>query len=206
MEVKNISVRDIIPYEHNPRKNEEAVEYVMNSLRDFGWKQPLVLDKDYVVIAGHTRLAAAKRLGMKEVPCIIADDLSEEKARAYRLADNKTNEFAEWDNEELQKELDALYESIEMDRYGFAIQIENIDQKGELEDAEEKFATELDEANNYVVLQFFTETDWERAQAIFGLEKVSSWDKYPTMRRYGIGRVVNGAEWLDKLEKVQDEY
>lgn len=205
MEVVNIAVNDILPYEHNPRKNEDAVEYVMNSIRDFGFKQPLVLDENHVIIVGHTRWMAAKRLGMKEVPCVIASDLSEEKARAYRLADNKTNEIAEWDNEELQAELDALYEQIEMERYGFAIQIENIDLKGELDEGEEKIARELDEANNYLVLEFFTETDWDRAQVIFGLERVATPDRNPNIRRYGVGRVIPGAKWLDILEKASEE-
>ena len=205
MEVINIDVRDVMPYEHNPRKNEDAVEYVMNSIRDFGFKQPLVLDENHVIIVGHTRWMAAKRLGMKEVPCVIASDLSEEKARAYRLADNKTNEIAEWDNKELQAELDALYDAIEMDRYGFAIQIENIDLKGELDEAEVPIARELDEANNYLVLEFFTETDWDRAIALFELERSATPDKNPNIRRYGIGRVIPGAKWLDILEKVIDE-
>ena len=205
MEIKNIAVNDIMPYEHNPRKNEDAVEYVMNSIRDFGFKQPLVLDENHVIIVGHTRWMAAKRLGMKEVPCVIASDLSEEKARAYRLADNKTNEIAEWDNKELQAELDALYEEIEMDRYGFAIQIENIDLKGEIDEGEEKIARELDEANNYLVLEFFTETDWDRAISIFGLERVATPDRNENIRRYGIGRVIPGAKWLDILEDVMDE-
>ena len=205
MEVKNVSVKDILPYENNPRKNEDAVEYVMNSIRDFGFKQPLVLDKNYVIIVGHTRFAAAKKLGYKEVPCIIADDLSEEKARAYRLADNKTNEFAEWDNKELQEELDALFESIQMDRYGFSIQIENIDLKGELEESEQKIARELGEANNYVVLEFFTENEWDRAQELFELERVATPDKNKNIRRYGIGRVIPGAKWLDVLERAMLE-
>ena len=202
MEVKNISITDIMPYEDNPRKNEDAVEYVMESIREFGFKQPIVLDENHVIVVGHTRFAAARKLGYKEVPCIIASDLTEEQIRAYRLVDNKTNEFAEWDFPELQKELDALYDAFDMEKFGFAIQIENIDQKGEIDEGEEKIARELDEANNYLVLEFFTETDWERAQAIFGLERVATPDKNPNVRRYGIGRVIDGSKWLDILENV----
>ena len=205
MEVVNLSIKDVFPYENNPRKNEEAVEYVMNSIREFGFKQPIVVDGGHVIVAGHTRYLAAKKLGLKEVPCVVATDLSEDQVRAYRLADNKTNEFAEWDNQALQEELDALYGIIDMDNFGFAIQIENIDLKGEIEEAEEKIARELDEANNYVVLEFFTETEWDKAQSVFGLERVATPDKNPNIRRYGIGRVIPGARWVDLLEKVVSE-
>lgn len=204
MEVKNVRIEDIIPYEKNPRKNEAAIPVVANSIREFGFKQPIVLDKDNVIVVGHTRFEAAKKLGYKEVPCLIADDLSDEQIRAYRLVDNKSNELADWDVAMLQKELDALYEAFDMERFGFSIQIENIDRKGELEDSEEKFARELDEANNYVVLEFFTESEWDRAQEVFGLERVQTRDKNPKIRRYGIGRVVDGREWLDKLERLAE--
>ena len=205
MEIKYVPIGDIIPYEKNPRKNDPAVDYVVSSIREFGFKNPIILDKNNVIVAGHTRLLAAKRLKMKEWPCIYAEDLSEEQVRAFRLVDNKTAEFAEWDTTKLQEELDALYEAFDMEMFGFSIQIENIDLKGELEEAQEKFARELDEANNYVVLEFFTEDEWDRAQELFGLERVQTNDKNPKIRRYGIGRVIDGREWLEKLERLVAE-
>lgn len=108
MEIVNISVDLLKPYENNPRLNEDAVPVVANSIREFGFKVPMVVTPDHVIIAGHTRLLAAKSLGMTEVPCIIAGDLTGEQVRAFRLADNKTAEIAEWDEEKLQAELDNL--------------------------------------------------------------------------------------------------
>ena len=92
MEIVNKKVSDLIPYENNPRFNDEAVDYVAKSIKEFGFKVPIVVDKDNIVVAGHTRLKAAKQLEMLEVPCIVADDLNEEQIKAFRLADNKVSE------------------------------------------------------------------------------------------------------------------
>lgn len=88
MEIVNRKVKELIPYEKNPRKNDEAVKYVKASIEQFGFKVPIVIDANNIIVAGHTRLKAAKELGMKEVPCIVADDLTPEQVRAFRLADN----------------------------------------------------------------------------------------------------------------------
>lgn len=111
-------VKDVKPYANNPRNNKDAVDKVAASLKEFGFRQPIVVDKDMVVIAGHTRLQAAKKLKLKEVPVLIADDLTEEQVRAYRLADNKTAEFAQWDFDKLSEELDGI-EDIDMEDFGF---------------------------------------------------------------------------------------
>lgn len=97
MEIVLKGIEELIPYENNPRNNDEAVKYVAESIRQFGFKVPMVIDKDGVIVAGHTRFKAAKELGMTEVPCIIADDLTEEQVKAFRLADNKVAEIATWD-------------------------------------------------------------------------------------------------------------
>ena len=101
-------VDEIIPYEKNPRINDGAVDAVAKSIQEFGWQQPIVVDKDLVVIVGHTRLKAAEQLGLTEVPCIIADNLTPEQVQAYRIADNKTGEIAEWDYTLLPMELKDL--------------------------------------------------------------------------------------------------
>lgn len=118
MEVKNVQIGDIRPYEKNPRINKDAVEYVSNSIKEFGFQQPIVVDKDMIVIAGHTRLKAAKKLKLKEVPVVIADNLTEEQVKAYRLADNKTNEFSVWDFDLLDEELFNVCDK-EMELFGF---------------------------------------------------------------------------------------
>lgn len=118
MKVIEKKLSEIKPYEKNPRHNEEAVQYVAESIKQFGIRQPIVIDKDNVIVAGHTRYLAAKQLKLKTFPCVMADDLPEEKIRAYRLADNKTAEKASWDIELLDMEL-AEIETIDMGLLGF---------------------------------------------------------------------------------------
>lgn len=118
MNVQYVSIEDIRPYEKNPRKNDDSVEYVANSIREFGWRQPIVVDADGVIIAGHTRYKAAKKLNMKKVPVLVADDLTDEQVKAYRLADNKTGEMAKWDFPLLNDELFDLCD-VDMDAFGF---------------------------------------------------------------------------------------
>ena len=95
--VQEIKLKDIKPYGKNPRKNDNAVPYVAESIKQFGFKVPIVIDRNGVIVAGHTRYKAAKQLKMKTVPCLVADDLTDEQVRAFRLADNKVAELAEWD-------------------------------------------------------------------------------------------------------------
>lgn len=118
MNIVERKLSEITPYENNPRRNDEAVPLVANSIKEFGFKQPIVIDKDGVIVAGHTRYLAAKKLKLKTVPCVIADDLTEEQVKAYRLADNKVSEAAEWDFELLDKELNGILD-IDMEDFGF---------------------------------------------------------------------------------------
>ena len=118
MKIKEMSVEKLIPYANNPRHNDTAVDAVVASIRQFGFKQPIVVDKENVVIAGHTRLQAAKVIGMDTVPCVVADDLTPDEARAFRLADNKTGELAIWDAEKLAEELAELSD-FDMNEFGF---------------------------------------------------------------------------------------
>ena len=122
MEILYIKTNLLKPYEKNPRKNDGAVEYVANSIEEFGFKVPIVVDKNNVIVAGHTRYKAAKKLGLKEVPVIVANDLSDEQIKAFRLADNKVAEQSEWDFDLLGDELAQILD-IDMDAFGFLDEI-----------------------------------------------------------------------------------
>jgi len=119
MQIVMMPIDEIKPYDKNPRKNDEAVDYVANSIKEFGFRQPIVIDANNEIVAGHTRHKAAKKLKLKEVPCIMADDLSPERIQAYRLADNKVGEIAEWDFKLLDLELDDLADLFDMSDFGF---------------------------------------------------------------------------------------
>lgn len=105
-------------YENNPRNNDGAVRAVAKSIKEFGFKVPIIIDSDGVIVAGHTRRKAAEYLGLETVPCIVADDLSPEQVKAFRLADNKTGELADWDFDKLEEELEEL-SNAEFDMSGF---------------------------------------------------------------------------------------
>lgn len=120
MDIREINIDQLIPYSNNPRHNDSAVEAVVNSIKEFGFKVPIVVDKNNVIVAGHTRIKAAKKLGMEQVPCVIADDLTPSQVKAFRLADNKVAELATWNLEMLEQELDELAElDIDMTGLGF---------------------------------------------------------------------------------------
>lgn len=121
MEVKELKLSEIKPYKNNPRDNTAAVEPVMQSIKQFGFKVPIIIDKNNEIVTGHTRYKAAKKLKLKTVPCILADDLSDEQIKAFRIADNKVSEFAKWDFDLLETELAALKE-LEYDMSGFGFE------------------------------------------------------------------------------------
>ena len=131
-----LPVSEVRPYEKNPRKNAEAVKYVKASIEKFGFKQPIVIDSNRVIICGHTRLEAAKSIGMAEVPCIVADDLTDAQVKALRLADNKVAEFSEWEMNLLGEELGELSEISDIDMGDFGFDLTEFDNIGM--DAEEK--------------------------------------------------------------------
>ena len=142
MEVKNVDIDSIKPYKNNPRNNDNAVEATATSIKEFGWQQPIVVDKDGVIIVGHTRLKAAKELGLKQVPIVVAENLTDEQANAYRLADNKTGEIASWDFSALEDELASITD-IDMKEFGFEdFEFKDGSDDTDLDDYEEPEATD----------------------------------------------------------------
>lgn len=120
MEVVTKSLHELIPYEKNARKNDKAVPLVAKSIEQFGFKVPIVIDRNNVIVCGHTRYKAAHALGIEEVPCIIADDLTDQQIKAYRLADNKVAEVSKWDKGILSLEMNEIFD-FDMSDFGFEI-------------------------------------------------------------------------------------
>ena len=136
LEIKYLNIKDIKAYNKNPRKNEQAIPFVMESIKQFGFKNPIIIDKNNVIVCGHTRYRSAEKLGIKEIPCVYADDLTEEQVKAFRIADNKVSEKAEWDLDLLNEELDDIL-NIDMDLLGF-------DEELDIDDEEQKEIEEVD--------------------------------------------------------------
>lgn len=153
MKIEQVSIADIVPYEHNARNNKQAIDKVKESIRQFGFKVPIVLDKDNIIVCGHTRYEAAIKLGMKEVPCIIADDLTDEQIRAYRLADNKVAEFSTWDFDVLKEELTII--DIDMSDFGFDTGF--LDEEPSLDELEQE---KPEDEKLVVKVVFNTFNDW----------------------------------------------
>lgn len=120
MDIIDKKIEDLIPYENNPRLNDNAVDYVAKSIQDFGFKVPLVIDTNNVIIAGHTRYLAGLKLGLDKLPCLVANDLNTEQINAFRLVDNKVAEYSEWDINKLQEELKE-FENFDFTEYEFEL-------------------------------------------------------------------------------------
>jgi hypothetical protein len=156
-----------------------------------------------VVVVGHGRLLAAKQLNMEDVPCVRMENLTEEQINKYRILDNKLNE-SDWDVLNLKKELDVLddmnFGDLELSKEDlFPDLFEEVGDKLKEEEPEIKFTEELGEENNYLVLFFDDSVDWLQAQSLFGLETVDALDSREGYRRRGVGRVINGTEFMNKL-------
>lgn len=202
MQIKDINIGDLIPYEKNPRKNDGAIEYVKNSIEQFGFKVPIVIDKNNVIVCGHTRYVAAKHLGLDFVPCVVADDLTDEQISAYRLADNKVAEFSEWDMSLLNEELEQLLD-FDMSAFGFFDEEDEEEEEQEEEIIPEvEFTEVLEEENNYIVLFFDNAIDWLQAETLFDIKSVKGLstrkDGGGTPSK-GVGRVLNGSKALSKI-------
>lgn len=205
---KNIvykNITDLKPYKKNAKKHpKEQVERIANSIKEFGFTQPVLIDKHNSVVAGHGRVLGAKKAGLKQVPTICLDDLTPEQIKAYRLADNKLNESG-WDEKLVSEEISELLKSdIDMEAFGFNMDILE-DETVEVE-PEVPFTEVLNEENNYIVLKFNNKIDWLNAMGLFGIEKAKA---YPTKKegnkksfgmRAGVGRVLDGQKALERVQ------
>ncbi len=193
LKIEYLPVDSLKPYSKNARKHSEKdINAIKNSIEEFGFSDPIGIWSDKnIIVEGHGRLLAAKRLGMDSVPCIRLDHLTDEQRKAYALAHNKTAELSKWFDELLQSEL-ADIEDIDMELFGF--DLDAVTEKDE-EPGEIPFTEELMLTHNYIVLYFDNDFDWEVAQEKFGLQKVK--DLIPRKGQpTGIGRVINGREVL----------
>jgi len=154
MKIALMDIGRVIPYGRNPRRNEAAVEKVAASIKEFGWRQPIVVDGEMTIIAGHTRYLAAQRLGMKKVPVHVADNLTPEQARAYRLMDNRSHEASEWNLVLLPLELKELEAAgVSLETAGFS--------EGELERMLGAAADEIPGGNKEIDEEALAETKKE---------------------------------------------
>ena len=197
-------IKELKPYKKNAKKHPKTqVEQIANSIKEFGFTQPVLIDKDNNVVAGHGRVLGAKKAGLKEVPTLCLDDLTEEQIKAYRLADNKLNESG-WDDGMLKQSLEEI-EEINMDLFGFsadAIESDMLDVEPDV-----PFTEVLNEENNYIVLKFDNKVDWLNAMGMLGIQKVRA---LPTKKggnrksfgeRAGVGRVIDGVKALERLRE-----
>lgn len=174
------AVEEVIPYENNPRINDDAVESVANSIREFGFKNPIIVDGSGVIIAGHTRLKAAKQLGLDEVPVIVADDLSEEQVKAFRIAENKTHDLADWDEDLLADELKALFDEIDMTDFGFgdfelAMLVDDMKPEAWDDDLISEYSQYSDDylASKRVILTYSSQEEEEYVKKLLNVEAIS---------------------------------
>jgi len=206
-----VKVEDLVSYSMNPKAHpQDQVDMIAQSIKDFGFRVPILITQDNEIVAGEGRRLAAIDLEISTVPCIRVDDLTPEQVRAFRIADNRAAE-SDWIEEFLSAELKTLeaagYESSWM---GFSL--EDIDKRlekktgggrgsGGDEAPEVSFSEELMEAHNYVVLYFDNKIDWLQAQTLLGLETVQSLDSRDGFKRQGIGRVLRGPEALNRIRE-----
>ena len=193
LKIEYLPVDSLKPYSKNARKHSEKdIQAIVNSIEEFQFLDPIGIWSDKnIIVEGHGRLMAAKRLGMETVPCIRLDHLTDEQRKAYALAHNKTAELSKWFDELLQSEL-ADIEDIDMELFGF--DLDSVTEKEE-EPGEVPFTEELMLTHNYIVLYFDNEFDWLVAQEKFGLKEVK--DLIPRKKQpTGIGRVINGKDVL----------
>lgn len=204
MEIVMRKVSELTPYGLNAKKHDDKqIMNVANSIKRFGWQQPIVIDERGVVVIGHCRLAAAKKLGLKEVPVTVASGLTEDEIKELRVADNKSNE-SPWDLDLLADDIEGLnFDGFDFD-FGFK------DEEEEKEEPEVMFTEELREEHNYVVLYFDNDVDWLQAQSLLDISPKMALSTRKDgrinvgSRKIGVGRVLNGAKALERMMRHEN--
>ena len=201
MKIQNLNIEEIKPYIRNAKKHPNSqIENVAESIRQFGWVQPLVVDGGGSIIIGHCRYEASKKLGLKEVPCVMVEDLTEEQIRKLRLLDNKLNE-SPWDMSLLEVELaDLDFGDFDVD---WKLKDEDEEIKGQI-----KFSEVLNEEHNYIVLYFDNDIDWLQAETLLQLPKVKALltnkegKESKSFKRMGVARVMKGSEAIRRIQEA----
>lgn len=202
MKIENMKISEIIPYEKNAKKHDKVqIDNVAESIKQFGFAQPLVIDKNNSLIIGHCRLLAAKKLRLRQVPVVRMDELTDDQVKKLRLLDNKLNE-SDWDMDLLMPEIEELdFDGFSLDWGGEKNKVDDYD----TEQPEIEFSEVLGEENNYLVLQFKNDIDWLQAISFFDVKSVKCYSTRKDgkitdkMQRVGVGRVLDGAEVLRRL-------
>ena len=201
--IEVVPIGSIKPYENNPRVNDDAVLDVANSIQSFGFDVPITVDRDSVIVTGHTRYKAAQHLKLKEVPVIRLSHLKPAQIKAYRLADNKVAEKSEWHNAKLELELVQLEElKIDMSAFGFV--------KEQVEEADKSQGKKLDamelrafEHYDYLVFVFDNQMDWLNVLQAFDIQRVDG--GYNGIRKVGLGRVIRGEKLIEKIGRSSSD-
>lgn len=190
--IELVELSKIKPYENNPRHNEKAVDGVANSIKKFGFKVPIVVDKDYIIINGHTRYLASIKLGLERVPVIVAEDLTPEQITKYRLADNKVGELADWNFEMLGEEITEL-KDVDFGELGFneielMILTEDIEpeefDKNEIEEYSKRADKEILKVRK-LTLKYDNEQEKKKLKELFGLQNLKVIYKCEELMRMG---------------------
>ena len=201
LKIEYLPIKALKPYEKNTRKHQNKdVDNIAKSIEKFGMLDPIGIWKGNIIVEGHGRMLACKQLGMTEVPCVRLDHLTDEQRREYAIAHNATAELSEWDLDILPDELADL----DLSDFDFEFGLNGEKDKEEIE-GEVPFTEVLGEENNYIVLKFDNTVDWLQLESLFELETVKAYSTRmdgkvsKSMTRAGIGRVVNGADFLSRL-------
>ena len=204
LKIEYVDIDSIKPYKNNAKEHpREQIEQIKSSIEMFGMDDPIGVWNNEVV-EGHGRLIACKELGMKEIPVIRLDHLTDEERKAYTLAHNKLTMNSDFDIDVLNKELESI-ENINMEDFGFIKTLEEIEEEEENEKPEIEFTEVLGEEHNYIVLYFDNEVDWLQAESLLDLKPVKNLSTRKDgkigkkMETTGLGRVINGAEAINKI-------